>query len=310
MAGEKVLIIDDSEELRALLETILPYGGYNGVGVGSGQEGLDLVPELQPDVILIDLELPDTTGLKLLEELNRRGFTIPTIMMTGYGSEGSAARALRLGVRDYLIKPFTTEEVLSSIERALSEVRLRREKEQQAVLLHDYVRRFKVISAVGQSMVTGLDLEQVLQRIIDAAVIATRADAGSLLLLDEDSEHLRVVAAHGYTNNETESLSSTAGDERLHPVLKDGVVVRLHSKADRTIELQTGDTVRAVCQAPVKIESRVCGLLMMDKRHKHTAFGKRDEQTLMILADYAALAVERNRRAAVLSAVHIQDTDC
>ena len=128
MAEERILIIDDSTELRSLLESILPYSGYHTLSASTGEEGLELATTLRPDVILVDLELPDTTGLKVIEELNRRGITIPTIMITGYGSEGTAARALRLGAQGYLVKPFTTEEVLSNVEKALVVRRLNREK--------------------------------------------------------------------------------------------------------------------------------------------------------------------------------------
>jgi two-component system NtrC family sensor kinase len=294
MAGEKVLIIDDSEELRSLLQAVLPFGGYQSFAVGSGKDGLALVPKLEPDVILIDLELPDTTGLKVLEELNRQGFTIPTIMMTGYGSEGSAARALRLGVRDYLIKPFTTEEVLSSIERALSESRLRREKERQAVLLSEDGLRFKLLSAVGQSIYQGLSLGEMLQRIVEAAVLSTRAEAGFLLQWDESSECLRVLSSQGIAGVEG-ALSLAIGDERLRPVLEEGVAVCLSSAADPEIVIQTGDMVRAVCQVPLHRKGKVGGLLSVDRRSAGNAFGQRDEQTLAILASYVSLAMDRVR---------------
>ena len=292
MAGEKVLVIDDSDELRSLLASLLPYGGYDPYSAGSGQEGLELVPEIQPDLILIDLELPDTTGLKVLEELSRRGFTIPTIMMTGYGSEGSAARALRLGVRDYLIKPFTTEEVLSSIERALSESRLRREKDQQNALLADYGRRFKLFAAVAQSMGEDMDSSELLQRIVEAAVLVTRAEVGLLLAVDQEDGDLRAVNSRGL-QDPTEGQTTTAGDERLLPVLQQGTVVRLCGKGGATIEIQTGAGVQSVCQAPLQIGGATLGVLSVDRRKQSTAFCSVDEQSLMILAACAARVMEQ-----------------
>jgi DNA-binding response OmpR family regulator len=86
MPGAKILIIDDSTELRSLLESILPYSGYQTISATTGQDGLDLAEKIKPDLILLDLELPDTTGLKVLEALERQARSIPTIMMTGYGS--------------------------------------------------------------------------------------------------------------------------------------------------------------------------------------------------------------------------------
>jgi DNA-binding NtrC family response regulator len=120
MSDATVLIIDDSAELRALLEGILPYGGYQTLSAGTGEQGLSLALHHKPDVILLDLELPDTSGIQVLEKLNEHGLAAPTIMITGFGSEGVAARALHLGALGYLIKPFTTEEVLTSVERALT----------------------------------------------------------------------------------------------------------------------------------------------------------------------------------------------
>jgi len=288
MPREKVLVIDDSEELRSLLEAILPFGGYESCGVGSGEEGLNLVPELDPDLILIDLELPDMTGLRVLEELNKLGYNIPTIMMTGYGSEGSAARALRLGVRDYLIKPFTTDEVLSSIERALSESRLRREREQQALLLNDYARRFKLLSAAGQSVAHGTDGDQLLARLVEVALLATRAEVGLLLRRGEGQPGLQVVVAQGSLGLEVTPAVVGPGDERLAPVLTEGVAVRLHAEADEPIEIQTGDQVRAVCQVPLNAQGQVSGLLAVARRTRGLAFNQVDEQTLTILAGYAA----------------------
>jgi two-component system NtrC family sensor kinase len=276
-----------------LLQAVLPFGGYQSFAVGSGKDGLALVPKLEPDVILIDLELPDTSGLRVLEELNRQGFTIPTIMMTGYGSEGSAARALRLGVRDYLIKPFTTEEVLSSIERALSESRLRREKEKQAILLNEDSLRFKLLSAVGQSMFQDLCLDERLQRIVEAAVLATQAEVGLLLQWHESSECLQILSSQGTAGVERGVLPAAAGDERLRPVLEEGLAVCLSSDAGPGIVIQTGDTVRAVCQVPVRHGGKVSGLLSVDRRSAGNSFGQRDEQTLAILASYATLAIDQ-----------------
>lgn len=293
MAGEKVLIIDDSEALRSLLESILPYAGYPVVSASTGRQGLILISEEKPDVILTDLELPDMSGLKVLEELNARGLAIPTIMMTGYGSEGIAARALQLGVRDYLIKPFTTEEVLSSIERALSESRLRRENERLAIQVNDYQRRFRLISALGRLAASGLELNQFLQHIVEASWFAAHAEVALLFLFDETSDHLRLVTTQGLTSPKKERCALQAGDERLHAVLKKNVAVRCHAASNPSILLQTGDRVKSVLQVPLKVRGQPCGLLSVDRRVSDEAFDKTDEALLLIVADYAGMALER-----------------
>jgi CheY-like chemotaxis protein len=293
MAGERVLIIDDSEALRSLLESILPYAGYEAVSASTGRQGLKLISETKPDVVLTDLELPDTSGLKILEELNDRGISIPTIMMTGYGSEGIAARALQLGVRDYLIKPFTTEEVLSSIERALSENRLKRENERLALLVDSHRRHVRLLSAIGRAAASDLDLDRFLHRIVEAGRFAAGAEVALLLLLDEASDQLQVAAAYGQSGYTMDFFPSQAGDECLQSVLRHDVAVRFHSTSNPAIRIQTGDTVKSVLQVPLTIDGKACGLLSVDRRINNVAFDKYDELVLWILADYASMALER-----------------
>jgi DNA-binding response OmpR family regulator len=293
MQEAKILIIDDSTELRSLLESILPYSGYQAISATSGQDGLDLAKQFKPDLILLDLELPDTTGLKVLEALGRQDRSIPTIMMTGYGSEGVASDALQLGALGYLVKPFTTEEVLSSIERALTVGRLHREKEQLTALLETYARQFQMILAVGRAMITGHELDQFFQRIVEAGLYATRAETCSLSLLDADSQQLRVVAAFGKTLDAGHSYPSQASDKRLRAVLEKGMRQRLQASPGSPIVLQTGRAVRALLQVPLKAPEGITGLLSADRQSTDIPFGKQDEQVLAILADYVIISLDK-----------------
>lgn len=295
MPKDTILIIDDSTELRSLLESILPYSGYQAISATTGEEGLRLALESNPDVILVDLELPDTTGLQLLETFKQHELTMPTIMMTGYGSEGVAARALRLGALDYLVKPFTTEEVLSSVERALTVERLRRENAQLASMLDAQGRHFRMLQAIGRAAIEDRDLDQFFQRIVEAGLYATRAETCLLLLLDTAQDQLCIAAAHGQEGQVGRCFPRQSGDERFWAVLESGASVRLHTSTDPYIELQNGDKVKAVLQVPLQRGEQIVGLLSVDRRSNGSPYGKRDEQMLAILADYAVLALEKQR---------------
>ncbi len=309
MARATALIIDDSTELRSLLESILPYSGYRTMSASTGEEGLNLALRLKPDVILVDLELPDTTGLQVLKELKQHQLSIPTIMITGYGSEGIAARALQLGALGYLIKPFTTEEVLSSLERALTVKRLRREKEQLTNLLDTYARHFQTLRAIGRVVNDGLDLDQFYQRIVEAGLYVTRAERCLLALSDQARKQLHVVATHGRPCQTEHPLPSSAGDARLQTILERGISVRLHTSPGSTIILQTGDAVGAVLQVPLKTQERVLGLLSVDRQDRGIPFGKHDEQMLAILADYVVIALEKHRRLEMQVSATYQSQD-
>ena len=131
MAGETLLIVDDSPDIRNLLdEDILSPAGFTVHSATNGMAGLDLAARSRPDLILLDMNMPRMSGLEMLAALRKTESIAPAILMTAYGSEAVAIEAFRLGVRDYIVKPFTADEILQSIDRALNESRLARAQEE------------------------------------------------------------------------------------------------------------------------------------------------------------------------------------
>jgi DNA-binding response OmpR family regulator len=118
--SHKVLIIEDRREnIVFIANNILRPEGWEVITARDGKLGLQKAIEEKPDLIITDLKLPTMHGLDVLEELNKRGYHIPTIVMTFHGSEETAIRAFRLGAIDYLIKPFEIDDMLNAIDRAL-----------------------------------------------------------------------------------------------------------------------------------------------------------------------------------------------
>lgn len=115
----KVLIIDDRREnIVYIANNILIPIGYEVITARDGQTGLQKAEEEAPDLIITDLKLPRMGGLEILEQLIEKEIHTPTIVMTFHGTEETAVKALRLGARDYLIKPFSVEEMEEALERA------------------------------------------------------------------------------------------------------------------------------------------------------------------------------------------------
>jgi DNA-binding response OmpR family regulator len=116
---KKILIIEDRREnIVFIANNILKPMGYQVITARDGQSGLDKAQAEKPDLIITDLKLPRLGGLEILEQLNEKGVNIPTIVMTFHGTEETAKQALRLGAKDYLIKPFTIEEMHEALGRA------------------------------------------------------------------------------------------------------------------------------------------------------------------------------------------------
>jgi DNA-binding response OmpR family regulator len=131
MTKETILVVEDSSEIAAVLKDgILVRLGYNVLTATDGRTGLNLAVQHHPDLIFLDMNLPILSGMEMLMALRQTDCASPVIFMTVFGSESIAVEAFRLGVHDYLKKPFTQDEVKQAIDRALKETRLIREQEE------------------------------------------------------------------------------------------------------------------------------------------------------------------------------------
>jgi two-component system, NtrC family, response regulator AtoC len=125
---DSVLVIDDEKNIRTLLTKILGQDQIEVHTAGTGSEGLQMADDVSPEVVLLDLRLPDASGLDLLKSLKSRHPETAVIMITAYGEITSAVEAMKHGATDYLEKPFEPLDKLRlAIGRVLDEVRARRE---------------------------------------------------------------------------------------------------------------------------------------------------------------------------------------
>ncbi|HYS06934.1 MAG TPA: sigma-54 dependent transcriptional regulator [Candidatus Dormibacteraeota bacterium] len=125
---DSVLVIDDEKNIRALLAKVLSQDQVEVYSAGTGAEGMQMADEHEPDLVLLDLRLPDTSGLEVLRLLRARHPEAIVIMMTAFGQVESAVEAIKSGATDYLEKPFDRLDKLRvAVGRALEESRARRE---------------------------------------------------------------------------------------------------------------------------------------------------------------------------------------
>jgi two-component system KDP operon response regulator KdpE len=114
----EILIIDDEIQIRKLLEIALDSNGYRTICAANAKEGLSLAANHQPDLIILDLGLPDEDGQIVLKRL-REWFKKPILILTVKNTEEEIVKALDNGANDYLSKPFRTQELLARIRTAL-----------------------------------------------------------------------------------------------------------------------------------------------------------------------------------------------
>ena len=125
-AAAALLLVDDDEAFRKALARELGRAGYDVATAGSGDEALRRVAEREPEVVLLDLRLPDRDGLEVLEAIHAASPGTDVIMLTGHGSIDTAIQAVRKGAFDYVAKPCPLDELDVRIQRALERQSLRR----------------------------------------------------------------------------------------------------------------------------------------------------------------------------------------
>ncbi|RII30253.1 MAG: DNA-binding response regulator [Geobacter sp.] len=127
MKRNKILVVDDEHLIRWSLEQNLKKQGYEVVTAGNGEDALRMAREDQPDLVLLDIQLPGITGIEVLEKLKDYDEDILVIMLTAHGGLETAVNAMRLGAYDYVSKPFNLDELSIIIKKSLETSDLKRE---------------------------------------------------------------------------------------------------------------------------------------------------------------------------------------
>lgn len=144
MAPVKILVVDDDPAIRNLIHRFLSQQGYQVESGQDGQTGLELFEQLNPDLVVLDVNLPDTTGYKLCQEMQRRTGVF-VLMLTSRTDEADKMKGFAEGADDYITKPFSLVEIGARVAAILKRKRIVTPAEQQSLtfgeLLIDPVRR-------------------------------------------------------------------------------------------------------------------------------------------------------------------------
>jgi two-component system NtrC family sensor kinase len=294
---ERVLIIDDSQEIRDFLsDYILKPKGFEVLMASNGLMGLEMAIAKEPDLMIVDQQMPRLTGIEVLEKLRERGIEVPAILATAHGSEETAVQAFRLGIRDYVIKPFDADEISESVDRALRESRLQRERDQLVQQLMESnsqlqrrAQELNVLYGVGKSVASSLDLEEVLHRVVEAAVYVVGAEEGSLMLLDEEHGELYVRASKNL-DSKAQSMRKKVTDSLAGKVLqtKRAIAIGNDSQWKRT---HTALLVKSLIYVPLVLQNKPIGVLGVTNHLKETSFDSNDTRALSALGGYATIAI-------------------
>ena len=115
----KVLVVDDSEFMRKVLRNILEAGGHKVIEAKSADEALDRFVKESPEIVTMDIVMPDKDGIEAVKRLKEANAKAKIIMISALGHQKTVMRSLEAGAVDFIIKPFTADDVLESVNAVL-----------------------------------------------------------------------------------------------------------------------------------------------------------------------------------------------
>lgn len=300
MANETILVIDDSHDNRLFLaKYILEPAGYRVITAPDGASGLKRVTTDRPDLLLLDLQMPGMNGVEVIRALRERNLPIPVILMTFHGSEETAIQVFRLGVKDYIIKPFTPEEILACVENALIESRLRKERDaltNRLVLankgLERRLRELNALAGIGRAVTALMETEELLCRVIEGAVYLVRGDQGYIILRHPEDNQLYIHAVKDNQLGRASPMSRRTDDMLAKMVIRARKPALVTREQER---LALPDGVTAALYTPLITGQQTIGAIGITSRQADRRFSANDRSLLGAVADYAAVSLENTR---------------
>lgn len=121
--GKKIITVDDAPIIRLMIKDILiECGGYDVIAeCSNGREAVEKYKELKPDLMTMDIIMPEMDGIQALEEIIKFDVNAKVVMVTAIDQREALMKAIRLGATDYIVKPFEADRVMSAVQKALGE---------------------------------------------------------------------------------------------------------------------------------------------------------------------------------------------
>ena len=116
----KILVVDDAQFMRLRCARLLTEQGYEVAEAQNGREAVEVYQQTRPDAVLMDITMPEMDGLAALRQIKQLDPNARVAMLTALGQQGIVLEAVKAGARDFIVKPFEAERVLSAVRRILS----------------------------------------------------------------------------------------------------------------------------------------------------------------------------------------------
>jgi DNA-binding response OmpR family regulator len=303
---DTILIVDDDPETRALLrEQVLTALNFQVLEAKDGPEALQIFRKQPPDLVILDMDLNGLSGRDMLVALRAHGYRGPIIILAERDSPQSAVEVFRLGATDYVTRPIREAEMLSAVERALGEVRLRRQRDALVARLQitnqqleQRVKELTTLYNAGQASTALDNLDALFRGVLESASVLTDADLAYLMLRDEKSGKLVLRSGQNLPLALLDHMGEVIQDSLAEMVL--GSHEMLIMSGEDLRRFATNKNLYAVIYVPLTVQNTVIGVIAVANQQTASAFNAHHGQLLHALASYTSMAIISTRLSYLL----------
>ena len=278
----KILVIDDEQIVHESCNRILTEEGYEVKSAFTGQEGFKKIEEEQFDLVITDLKMPGISGMEALKKIKQDNPNIGIVMVTGYSTAETAVEAMKLGAFDYLPKPFTPDELISVINKAVEKKKVLLETRHLESAYRDATK------AISSS----LNLNEVLELIVKSVVNLLKAKGCGVNLLDNTRKKLETRVAFGLSDNYL-AKGPLDADKSVTESIEGKTVFIEDIANDHRVqypEEAKKEGIVSILSIPLKAKEKVIGVLRVYTGELRR-FNDREMEMVNKLAEQAGIAV-------------------
>ena len=279
-----ILAVDDEPAIRESFSQMLGEM-YDVILAESGEDAIEKVKKFSPDLILMDQILPGMSGLEVIEELRKFNYKTPIIMVSVIQEVKTTVNAIKLGVYDYVNKPFKISELQRIIEQALHEDSPKQKEHKIGA---------STLFSLTSDMAAGINLERAINNVMDIVMQIVPCDTVALMTIDRDSDRIVTKIWKGLNKTLRSIISLKVGEGIAGWVAKEGKPLLLVDNLKDYPHFRwtpEGKDLKSAIYAPLKVNDKVIGILNLNRITTDFNFTDTDMQLACILANQAALAI-------------------
>jgi diguanylate cyclase (GGDEF)-like protein len=311
---EHILIVDDDRIIADNLKTALIEEGYEVVAVNKAYDAIDEIKKQFFNTAILDLVLPDMSGIELLRMFRNKFPETCLIVFTGYASLSSAIEALKVGAYDYIIKPFDIEHLKLVVKRGLEKEKLIVRNKELLERMEREKFKLEIILQAYEKISSILKLEDLADFVADKAIQIVEAEKASLMIIDDNSQELILKGSKGIDmGKEKIQWKIKVGELIAGWVAREGKALLVSDiDSDPRFQAQAKPSrykTKSFISLPLKSDSHIIGVInVTDKLASTNIFTEEDLRYLTILAHQTVAQIENIKLYERLSSLAITDS--